>query len=138
MSNGRNGSCHYSLIPMKHLTSLPYLAAGLVSLTRLTPAGLAAQSASQTFAPIPVSELGTKAGARYQGDGLSVAATPEGARLRCVFQKLEGQVTPEGLWLVSTVEPKTGEKFRVVARAVGRAAAVATLPPHGTVTVADK
>ena len=85
-----------------------------------------------------MSELGAKAGAQYQGDGLSVAPTPEGARLRCVFQKLEGQVTPEGLWLTSTVEPQTGEKFRVVARAVGRAGALTALPPQGTVTVADK
>jgi hypothetical protein len=82
---------------MKHLTSLPYLVAGLVSLAMLTPAGLAAQSTTQVSTPIPLSELGAKAGVQYQGDGLSVAPTPEGARLRCVFQKLEGQVTPEGL-----------------------------------------
>jgi len=60
------------------------------------------------------------------------------ARLRCVFQKLESQVTHEGLWLVSTVEPKTGEKFRVVARAIGRAGSPQVLPPRGTVTVVDK
>ncbi len=85
-----------------------------------------------------MSELGAKASAHYQGDGLSVAPTAEGARLRCVFQRLEGQVTPEGLWLVSTVEPQTGENFRVVARAVGRVGALSALPPLGTVSVADK
>jgi hypothetical protein len=123
---------------MKHLTSLPCLAAGLVWLATVTPAVQAAQSAGHHSEPIPVAELGAKAGAQYQGDGLSVAPTPEGAHLRCVFQKLEGQVTPEGLWLVSTVEPQTGEKFRVVARAVGRPGALTALPPHGTVAVADK
>jgi len=71
---------------MKHLASLPYLAASLVWLATMIPAVRAAQSASQSSEPIPVSELGAKAGAQYQGDGLSVAATPEGARLRCVFQ----------------------------------------------------
>ncbi len=55
-----------------------------------------------------------------KGDGLSVAATPEGARLHCVFQKLEGQVTREGLWLNSTTGASKGERFHVVASAVGR------------------
>ena len=87
---------------MKHLPSIPCLVAGLAWLSAVTPAACA-QSPGQSSEPIPVAELGAKAGAQYQGDGLSVAPTPEGARLRCVFQKLEGQVTPEGLWLVSTV-----------------------------------
>jgi len=85
-----------------------------------------------------VAELGARAGAQYQGDGLSVVPTPEGARLRCVFQRLEGQVTREGLWLTSTVEPRSGEKFRVVARAVGREVALKSLPSQGSVTVTDK
>lgn len=85
-----------------------------------------------------MAELGTKAGEQYHGDGLSVAKTPEGARLSCVFQKLDGQVTPEGLWLTSTAEPQTGGKFRVVACAVGRAGVLPALPPQGVVTVADK
>jgi len=71
-------------------------------------------------APIPMDQLGAVAGEQYQGDGLSVAATAEGARLRCVFQKLEGEATPEGLWLTSTTDAPHGEPFRVVARAVGR------------------
>ena len=64
---------------MKHLTSLPCLAAGLVWLATVTPAVQAAQSAGQHSEPIPMAELGAKAGAQYQGDGLSVAPTPEGA-----------------------------------------------------------
>ena len=39
---------------------------------------------------VPLDQIGTVAGKQYQGDGLSVAATPDGARLKCVFQKLEG------------------------------------------------
>ena len=122
---------------MKHLVFLPGLSAGLVWLATLTPL-VAAQSLRQASAPIPVAELGAKAGAQYRGDGLSVSPTPEGARLRCVFQRLEGQVTREGLWLNSTVEAQTGEKFRVVACAVGRESALTALPPQGAVSVADK
>src|SRR5262245_25808486 len=51
---------------------------------------------------IPWSQLGSQATAQYSGDGLAVNATAEGARLRCVFQKLEAEVTAAGLWLRST------------------------------------
>ena len=80
-----------------------------------SPAGAPAKSE-----PIPMDQIGAVAGKQYHGDGLAVAATPEGARLRCVFQKLEGQATPEGLWLTSTTESSKGERFRVVTSAVGR------------------
>ena len=122
---------------MKSSASLPSLTIGLIWLTTLAPSVLA-QTPSRSSEPIPLAELGAKAGAQYNGDGLSVVPTPEGARLRCVFQKLEGQVSCEGLWLTSTVEPQTGEKFRVAARTVGREGALIALPPHGAVTVADK
>src|SRR3989442_1214497 len=72
---------------------------------------------------IPWSKLGAKAGADYKGDGLAVIATAEGARLRCAFQKLEGEATREGLWLTSTVIPPSGtvnDRFRVVAADVRR------------------
>src|SRR6266581_1117337 len=75
------------------------------------------------YAPrLPWSQLGAKAGADYQGDGLAVSATPDGARLRCVFQRLEGDATREGLWLTSTVTNAVNDRFRVVAAAVGREA----------------
>jgi hypothetical protein len=76
--------------------------------------------AANKSAPIPKDQLGAVAGKQYQGDGLSVAATPDGARLRCAFQRLAGQVTSEGLWLSSTVAGAKDERFRVVAVAVGR------------------
>ena len=69
------------------------------------------------------SQIGAKAGADYQGDGLAVSPTAEGARLRCVFQRLEGEATREGLWLTSTVIPPSGtvnDRLRIVAAAVGR------------------
>ena len=60
---------------------------------------------ASSSAPIPVDQFGAVAGKQYQGDGLSVVATPDGVRLRCVFQRLEGEVTNEGLWLSSTARP---------------------------------
>ena len=113
---------------MKHFPSISCLVAGLAWLSAVTPAACA-QSPGQSSKSIPVVELGARASAQYQGDGLCVMATPQGARLRCIFQKLAGQVTSEGLWLASTAEPQTGEKFRVVARAFGRAGALHVLPP---------
>jgi hypothetical protein len=74
---------------------------------------------------IPWSQLGAKAGAGYQGDALAVIRTVEGARLRCEFQRFEGEATREGLWLASTVLPPDGtvnDRFRLVAVEVGRGA----------------
>src|SRR5216683_8277826 len=73
-----------------------------------------------TKTSIPWSQIGAKAGADYQGDGLAVSPTAEGARLRCVFQRLEGEATREGLWLASTVTNAVNDRFRIVATAVGR------------------
>ena len=70
--------------------------------------------------PIPFSEIGAKASADYHGDALRVAATVDGARLQCGFQRLEGHATPEGLWLKSTAPG--GGRFRLVAQEVGRGA----------------
>jgi hypothetical protein len=64
-------------------------------------------------------QLGAVAGKQYDGDGLSVAATPDGARLRCVFQRLEGEATFQGLWLTSTFTNLT-DRFRVEAVGLGR------------------
>ncbi len=78
--------------------------------------GLSALAAPD--APIPLDQLGAVAGQQYQGGGLAVSATPDGAQLRCVFQRLTGRVTPEGLWLEST-EPGGGQ-LRLRATAIGR------------------
>jgi len=81
---------------------------------------------------LPWSQLGAKAGADYQGDGpacawlrrgrLAVSPTAGGARLRCVFQRLEGEVTCEGLWLTSTVTNAVIDRFRIMATKVERGA----------------
>ena len=63
---------------------------------------------------IPWTQLGLSATAQYSGDGLGVIATPLGAQLRCVLQKLEGEVTVDGLSLSSTV-PETRDQLRVTA-----------------------
>src|SRR5688572_10239095 len=68
--------------------------------------------------PIPWNQLGSQATAQYSGDGLGVIATPRGAQLRCVLQKLEGEVTAEGLWLSSTV-PGARDQFHVTAARLG-------------------
>jgi hypothetical protein len=83
-----------------------------------------------TKTSIPWSHLGAKAGADYQGDGLAVSPTAGGARLRCVFQRLEGEATREGLWLTSTVIPPSGtvsDRFRVLAADVRRLTSTRTL-----------
>ena len=92
----------------------------------IATAGRAAETANTPNVPanntpaIPWEQIGAKAGVDYHGEGLSVAATAGGARLHCVFQRLDGEATAEGLWLVSTVTNQPGERFRVVAAAVGR------------------
>ena len=70
-------------------------------------------------AAIPVSDIGARATANYQGDALGVTATADGARLRCGFQKLEGHATPEGLWLESTKPGGVG-RLRLTATALCR------------------
>jgi len=77
---------------------------------------------------IPWSQIGAKAGADYQGDGLAVSPIAGCARLRCVFQRFEGEATREGWWLTSTAIPPSGtvrDRFRVVATSVGRQSAMA-------------
>jgi hypothetical protein len=59
-------------------------------------------------------------------DGLTVTALPNGARLHCVFQKLEAEVRSEGLWLFSTASEPANDRFRVVASAVGRSPSTET------------
>src|SRR5690242_10949190 len=69
-------------------------------------------------AAIPWNQIGATAGADYKGDGLSVSPSGSGAALHCVFQRLDGEATPKGLWLTSTVT--NGNRFRVAAMEMGR------------------
>jgi hypothetical protein len=99
---------------------------GVLSLAALLAAFSAAfggQAPPLPAQPIPWSQIGAKAGADYKGDGLAVSPSPGGARLRCVFQRLEGEATREGLWLTSTVTDTAKERFRLTAVSLGRASA---------------
>ncbi|HUD45259.1 MAG TPA: hypothetical protein VMR33_00435 [Candidatus Baltobacteraceae bacterium] len=97
-----------------------FLLAGLPATRVALAADLAA---TNNPSAISWNEIGAKVGANYQGDGLAV--TPDGfaARLHCVFQRLDGEATPEGLWLTSTVTNTVSDRFRVTAVDVGRKAA---------------
>ena len=99
------------------------VALGIGSFFGLAAAAEDSADAATATTAIPWSQLGAKAGADYQGDALAVIPTAEGARLRCVFQRLEGEATRQGLWLTSTVIPPGGtvkDCFRLVAVDVGR------------------
>ena len=106
-------------------------------ITAVPEVAQAPAGASHSAAPIPMDQIGAVAQKQYSGDGLSVVATAEGARLRCVFQRMNARATTEGLWIDSTVENAKGEPFRVTARMVGRGQ-VQTLPRAGTVEVVEK
>src|ERR1019366_10709037 len=99
------------------LLSVLFLLAGLLAVRVTQAAGLAA---TNTPAAIPWNQIGAKAGADYNGDGLDVTPTDSGARLHCVFQRLDGEATSEGLWLTSTATNAVKDRFRVTAAAVGR------------------
>jgi len=85
-----------------------------------SPAAVPDTAPAPTNAPIPWDQIGAKAGANYRGDGLRVTAQDDRVKLNCVFQRLEGETSPEGLWLTSTVTNQVQDRFRVVATALGR------------------
>jgi hypothetical protein len=98
------------------LASLALAAFALASTAEAAPE----TATRKTPATMPWSQLRAKAAADYRGDGLAVVSTAEGVRLHCAFQRLEGEVTCEGLWLTSTVTNTVNDRFRVVATQVGR------------------
>ena len=124
-------------------SSILFLAASTLCLTALPAPGLPAAGPERLASaptapapnnqPIPWADLGAKATAQYSGDGLAVFAAENGAvRLRCLFQRLAGEVTSDGLWLSSTVEGAAANRFRVVADYVGRdGGAMVALPRRG-------
>jgi hypothetical protein len=98
----------------------------LASLPAMSVAQAAGLAATNTPAAIPWNEIGAKAGADYQGDGLAVTPTKSGARLHCIFQRLDGEATAEGLWLTSTVTNTVSDRFCVTAIGMGRTTTDAT------------
>ena len=117
----------------KFFTRVLLCAVGLQLLTAADARAADAPKLQSTPAKnaIPWNQIGAQAGAHYQGEALSVAATEAGARLRCDFQRMDGEATGDGLWLVSTVSNQPADRFRVMATAVGRQALAAS----GMVTV---
>ena len=93
------------------------LVAGWLAASVIPTASLAATNSPSA---IPWNQIGAKAGADYQGDGLAVTPIESGARLHCVFQRLDGEATPKGLWLTSTVSNTVSDPFRVIATEVSR------------------
>jgi hypothetical protein len=90
-------------------------------------------------------QIGAEAEKQYSGDGLSVTTTDDGALLQCIFQRMVGHATAEGLWIGSTVDGANGVQFRVVARALGRGVdrvqstnGIKLLPDSGRVEVAGR
>ncbi len=102
--------------------SLNNVSFALLSLCVLLCAPTAATAAAPDTAAkaIPWDQLGAKARADYQGEGLRVTPPAEEGRLHCVFQRLDGEATRQGLWLTSTVTNQAKDRFRVRAAAVGR------------------
>src|SRR5215471_12839448 len=98
---------------------------------------LAARAADSD--PIPQTmawnQIGARATADYHGEGLTVSPTTIGARLHCVFQRLDAEVTSDGLWLTSTVGNQTNERFRVKPVALKRGPANVPLSTLGEVAV---
>ena len=127
------------------------LSVALVSISGRPPRGVGVAAApvpQRTAADglpngIPWSEIGVRAEASYNGDGLSISATPDGAVLQNVFHMLEARLTDEGLSLTSTSEklkvtPDGHEEtpLRVIAAALGRDGGFLDgLAPTGTVVV---
>jgi hypothetical protein len=92
---------------------------------------------SGTNAAIPWSEIGARATAQSSGEGLAVLAGTDGTiQLHCAFQRLEGQVGSDGLWLSSTVPGQKASRFHVTANSLGReGGAMITLPESGATSL---
>jgi hypothetical protein len=118
---------------MKTWATRSFMAMALVSTPDLQPAVATAQTAPATevrnpvctsnASAIPFDQIGVAAGRQYSGQALAVVSSRDSTTLRCEFQRLNGQVTTQGLWLFSTKDGARGEPFRVIARALGRASA---------------
>ncbi len=62
-------------------------------------------------ASIPVDQLGAAAQKQYSGDGIGITPTANGARLKALFQRLEGEATTERLWVRSTGKEANAEAW---------------------------
>jgi hypothetical protein len=106
---------------------IPLLSLGLLVLQAL---GSEPATPAPSARRIPLDQLGAEAQKQYSGEGISIQPTAEGARLRAAFQDLEGQVTPEGLWLTSTAEEADAEPPSSRGRETSSAFGVSEAPPE--------
>ncbi|MBN9692980.1 MAG: hypothetical protein J0M24_22280 [Verrucomicrobia bacterium] len=87
----------------------------------LPSAAVSPNALGESLPSSPGSSSWSDVGTSQAGAGLEVLALPDGSlRISCAFQRLEGDITPEGLWLTSTSPGTSHPSFRVVARAVRR------------------
>lgn len=91
------------------------------AITILASSGIASTTpGSPTDKSVQWSELGRAAQAQYDGDGLSISSTDTGARLRCVFQRLNAQVSAQGLRLISTAPGNSHDRLSLRSASIGR------------------
>ncbi|MFZ2630001.1 MAG: hypothetical protein WA081_07925 [Desulfosalsimonadaceae bacterium] len=112
----------------------------MVSADQLSGKGLlqneSIQAASSSGHAIPWSGLGAKATEQAGGRGIGITATDAGANLECLLQRLEGEVTAEGLSVTSTAEDAPDGRFMVKASGISRnGARVMNFSDKGEVTV---
>jgi len=106
---------------MNKAIGLALLAVGIAQTLLAEPPPLPKASAGHAAASMPLDKIGAVVAKQHSGDGLAaVTSSPDGAMLRCALQKLNGRVTTEGLWLISTADGAHGKGFQVIARALGR------------------
>jgi hypothetical protein len=102
---------------------------------------LCASDAASPSAPHPailLDQLGAEAQKHYAGEGISISPTAKGAQVRSVLQDLEGEASPDGLWLTSNADEDAGKvnRFRVRAVEFGRASSFSSaLAATGSVHV---
>jgi hypothetical protein len=113
----------------RHFARVCFVAFGCLPASASNPA--------PTNQSIPWTQLGASATAQYSGDGLGVIATPRGAQLRCVLQRLEGEVTAEGLSLHSTVPGARDQLHVTASRIVRDGGQSLVLDKQGAVQVID-
>ncbi len=80
---------------------------------------------------VTLSDSTVRLGAESLGKGTAVFADAAGARLHCLFQRLDGEATAQGLWLTSMVTNTVIDRFRVRSVGIG----VQSFPDTGTVSI---
>jgi hypothetical protein len=108
---------------------------GLLALVSVSYAAVLGETKRPSF---QVDRIGVNACRQYTGEGLSIVQSANGASLNCMFQKLIGHVTPEGLWLEST--GSGGDVLRLAAVTLERGGSFApngALPPDQIGAEAD-